>query len=36
MAKEFDRRIGAKEEEAFFVGDGTGKPTGTFAATGGA
>ena len=28
IAKEFGRRIGTKEEEAFFVGDGTGKPTG--------
>ena len=28
IAKEFARRIGAKEEEAFFVGNGTGKPTG--------
>ena len=36
IAKEFARRIGAKEEEAFFVGDGTGKPTGIFNATGGA
>ena len=36
VAKEFARRIGAKEEEAFFIGDGTGKPTGIFAATGGA
>lgn len=36
IAKEFGRRIGAKEEEAFFVGDGTGKPTGIFNATGGA
>lgn len=36
IAREFARRIGAKEEEAFFVGDGTGKPTGIFAATGGA
>ena len=35
IAKEFARRIGAKEEEAFFVGDGTGKPTGIFANTGG-
>ncbi len=33
---EFARRIGRKEEEAFFVGDGKGKPTGIFAATGGA
>jgi len=30
IAKEFGRRIGAKEEEAFFTGDGTGKPTGIF------
>lgn len=30
IAKEFGRRIGAKEEEAFFVGNGTGKPTGIF------
>ncbi|MEK3992280.1 phage major capsid protein [Robertmurraya sp. FSL R5-0851] len=36
IAKEFARRIGAKEEEAFLVGDGTGKPTGIFNATGGA
>lgn len=36
IAKEFARRIGAKEEEAFFIGDGTGKPTGIFSATGGA
>lgn len=36
IAKEFARRIGAKEEEAFFVGDGSGKPTGIFNATGGA
>jgi HK97 family phage major capsid protein len=36
IAKEFARRIGAKEEEAFFIGDGTGKPTGIFNATGGA
>ena len=36
IAKEFARRIGAKEEEAFFVGNGTGKPTGIFNATGGA
>ncbi len=36
IAKEFGRRIGAKEEEAFFVGNGTGKPTGIFNATGGA
>lgn len=36
IAKEFGRRIGAKEEEAFFIGDGTGKPTGIFNVTGGA
>jgi HK97 family phage major capsid protein len=36
IAKEFARRIGAKEEEAFFVGDGSGKPTGILNATGGA
>lgn len=36
IATEFARRIGSKEEEAFFVGNGTGKPTGIFAATGGA
>ena len=36
IAKEFARRIGSKEEEAFFIGDGTGKPTGIFSATGGA
>ena len=36
IAREFARRIGAKEEEAFFVGDGSGKATGIFAATGGA
>lgn len=36
ITKEFARRVGAKEEEAFFVGDGNGKPTGIFAAAGGA
>lgn len=36
IAKEFARRIGAKEEEAFFIGDGIGKPTGVFNVTGGA
>ena len=36
ISKEFGRRIGTKEEEAFFVGNGTGKPTGIFNATGGA
>ena len=35
IATEFARRIGTKEEEAFIVGDGSGKPTGIFAATGG-
>ncbi len=35
ISREFGRRIGSKEE-AFFVGDGTGKPTGIFNATGGA
>lgn len=36
IAKEFGRRIGAKEEEAFFIGDGSGKPLGILATTGGA
>ena len=36
ITSEFARRIGAKEEEAFLIGDGTGKPTGIFAETGGA
>ena len=36
IAREFARRIGAAEEEAFFTGDGNGKPTGVLAATGGA
>jgi len=36
IAQEFARRIGAREEEAFCVGDSTGKPTGVFATTGGA
>ena len=36
IAREFARRIGAKEEESFFTGDGNGKPTGIFNATGGA
>ena len=36
IAAEFARRIGAKEEEAFFTGDGKGKPTGILAASGGA
>lgn len=36
ISKEFGRRIGTKEEEAFFIGDGTGKPIGVFNKTGGA
>jgi HK97 family phage major capsid protein len=36
ISKEFARRIGTKEEESFFIGDGVGKPTGVLAATGGA
>jgi HK97 family phage major capsid protein len=36
ISREFARRIGNKEEEAFFIGDGSGKPNGIFAATGGA
>ena len=36
ISTEFARRIGAKEEEAFLVGDADGKPTGIFNATGGA
>ena len=36
IAKEFARRIGAAEEEAFFTGNGTGRPTGILNATGGA
>lgn len=36
ISKEFGRRLGAKEEEAFWVGDGKSKPTGIFDATGGA
>jgi HK97 family phage major capsid protein len=36
IAKEFARRIGNKEEDTFFTGDGSGKPTGILAATGGA
>lgn len=30
ISKEFARRIGVKEEEAFFNGDGVGKPIGIF------
>ena len=36
ISREFARRIGNKEEEAFFTGDGSGKPLGVLAAAGGA
>ena len=36
ISKEFARRVGSKEEDAFFNGNGTGKPVGIFNATGGA
>ena len=36
ITREFARRIGTKEEEAFFTGNGTGKPLGLLADTGGA
>lgn len=36
IAKEFARRIGSAEEEAFLIGNGTGRPTGIFNDTGGA
>ena len=36
ISKEFARRIGAAEEEAFFTGNGTGKPLGILASSGGA
>ena len=36
IAREFARRIGAAEEEAFFTGNGSGRPLGILAATGGA
>ena len=36
ISREFARRMGSKEEEAFFVGDGVGKPTGIFASSCGA
>ena len=36
ISREFACRIGNKEEEAFFTGDGTGKPLGVLAETGGA
>ena len=36
ISKEFTRRIGAKEEEAFLIGDGSKKPTGILHETAGA
>ena len=36
ISKEFGRRCGAKEEDAFFNGDGSGKPTGVLDGTYGA
>ena len=36
ISNEFSRRIGAKEEEAFLIGDGKGKPIGIFNSAGGA
>ncbi|MEO2238069.1 phage major capsid protein [Dorea sp. YH-dor226] len=36
ISREFARRIGAREEESFFNGDGKGKPLGILAAAGGA
>ncbi len=36
IATEFARRIGAAEEEAFFTGNGTGRPLGILTETGGA
>ena len=36
ITREFARRIGTKEEEAFFLGDGVGKPLGILADVGGA
>lgn len=36
ISKEFARRIGTKEEDSFFNGDGDGKPVGIFHTTGGA
>ena len=35
ISREFARRIGNKEEDAFFSGNGTGKPLGILADTGG-
>lgn len=36
ISREFARRIGAREEESFFNGDGNGKPLGVLAESGGA
>ena len=36
ISREFARRMGAAEEDAFFNGDGSGKPLGVLASTGGA
>jgi len=36
ISREFARRIGNAEEEAFFIGTGSGRPTGILNATGGA
>ena len=36
ISREFARRIGAREEESFFQGDGNGKPLGVLADNGGA
>jgi len=36
IAREFARRIGAAEEDAFFTGNGSGKPLGLLASSGGA
>lgn len=36
ISKEFARRIGSREEESFFNGDGKGKPLGILAVAGGA
>ena len=36
IAREFARRIGNKEEEAFFTGNGSGRPLGVLADKGGA
>jgi len=36
IAQSFGGRMGSREEEGFLIGNGTGKPTGIFADTGGA